>query len=195
MLLGHQCADQVGDEAGQFGREPDQFARDQFVPVRQQEESCNRDESKCQRQDLVPRHGSHRVADQADQRKGANATEHIDFSDRFLPLPLKSDQKREKQDQQDVLRLRRQPLTQCHGHAELSPSFRSQRVHARPRHRWPAPSARASAGSAPAAPHCCSPERYPRARPGSSQRAVRKPDRRCRARSLPDRRAGGPAGR
>ena len=84
------------------------------MPVREQQERGDHHESDGQRQQLIPGEQGKRVADQADERKGADAAEGVGVGGCLVLLALKSDQERQEQDQTNLYQVRRQLLENVH---------------------------------------------------------------------------------
>ena len=103
-----QRTHQVCDQPGHLCCDTGDCRCAEFVEIGEHQEACYHCKAQYERQQLPRRQKSDAIADQANQRKGAHAPERIS-STGFVLLTLQSDQKRQKQDDDDFDSFRREP--------------------------------------------------------------------------------------
>ncbi len=102
LIARHQRADHVGDQPGNFGGHSGFVVGFQFVAVGEPQESADHAEAERQWDELRAGKQRHRVADQSDQRKSADAAEAVALAAGAVLLALQSDQKTQEQREKNL---------------------------------------------------------------------------------------------
>src|SRR5579863_8036333 len=123
VVVVDERANEIGGEARHFRGDARGLRLGELVPVGKQQKRSDDDETESDRKKLRAGEQGDRVADQSDQREGADSAEGIKTGGGFVLLALHPDQEREKQDEHDLQGFRRQQMIEVHSRrgSDLTP--------------------------------------------------------------------------